>query len=157
MGGFLILLALTISTLLWADLANGYVWIVLLVTVGFGLVGFFDDYQKLHRNSHHGLSSRTKVGLEVLISAFACVAVTYVTPPGLANALALPFLKNVLIELGWFFVPFGVLVIIGASNAVNLTGRDAQDTSPAWSPDGKTLSFVSTRDGGSDVYVIPSK
>ena len=121
MGGFLILLALTISTLLWADLANGYVWIVLLVTVGFGLVGFFDDYQKLHRNSHHGLSSRTKVGLEVLISAFACVAVTYVTPPGLANALALPFLKNVLIELGWFFVPFGVLVIIGASNAVNLT------------------------------------
>ena len=121
MGGFLILLALTISTLLWADLANGYVWIVLLATVGFGLVGFFDDYQKLHRNSHHGLSSRTKVGLEVLISAFACVAVTYVTPPGLANALALPFLKNVLIELGWFFVPFGVLVIIGASNAVNLT------------------------------------
>ena len=121
MGGFLILLALTISTLLWADLANGYVWIVLLVTVGFGLVGFFDDYQKLHRNSHHGLSGRTKLGLEILISAFACVAVTYVTPPGLANALALPFFKNVLIELGWFFVPFGVLVIIGASNAVNLT------------------------------------
>ena len=121
MGGFLILLALTISTLLWADLANGYVWIVLLATVGFGLVGFFDDYQKLHRNSHHGLSGRTKLGLEILISAFACVAVTYVTPPGLANALALPFLKNVLIELGWFFVPFGVLVIIGASNAVNLT------------------------------------
>ena len=121
MGGFLILLALTISTLLWADLANGYVWIVLLATVGFGLIGFFDDYQKLHRNSHHGLSGRTKLGLEILISAFACVAVTYVTPPGLANALALPFLKNVLIELGWFFVPFGVLVIIGASNAVNLT------------------------------------
>ena len=121
MGGFLILLALTISTLLWADLANAYVWIVLLVTVGFGLIGFFDDYRKLHRNSHHGLSSRTKLGLEILLSAFACVAVTYVTPPGLANALALPFFKNVLIELGWFFVPFGVLVIIGASNAVNLT------------------------------------
>jgi phospho-N-acetylmuramoyl-pentapeptide-transferase len=121
MGGFLILLALTISTLLWADLANGYVWIVLLVTVGFGLIGFFDDYRKLHRNSHHGLSGRAKLGLEILLSAFACVAVTYVTPPGLANALAVPFFKNVLIELGWFFVPFGVLVIIGASNAVNLT------------------------------------
>ena len=121
MGGFLILLALTISTFLWADLANTYVWIVLLVTVGFGLIGFFDDHRKLRRNSHHGLSGRTKLGLEILISAFACVAVTYVTPPGLANALALPFLKNVLIELGWFFVPFGVLVIIGASNAVNLT------------------------------------
>jgi phospho-N-acetylmuramoyl-pentapeptide-transferase len=121
MGGFLILLALTISTLLWADLANAYVWIVLLVTVGFGLIGFFDDYRKLHRNSHHGLSGRTKLGLEILLSAFACIAVTYVTPPGLATALAFPFFKNVLIELGWFFVPFGVLVIIGASNAVNLT------------------------------------
>jgi phospho-N-acetylmuramoyl-pentapeptide-transferase len=121
MGGFLILLALTISTLLWADLTNAYVWIVLLVTVGFGLIGFFDDYRKLHRNSHHGLSGRTKLGLEILLSAFACIAVTYVTPPGLATALAFPFFKNVLIELGWFFVPFGVLVIIGASNAVNLT------------------------------------
>jgi phospho-N-acetylmuramoyl-pentapeptide-transferase len=121
MGGFLILLALTISTLLWTDLANAYVWIVLLVTVGFGLIGFFDDYRKLHRNSHHGLSGRTKLGLEILLSAFACIAVTYVTPPGLATALAFPFFKNVLIELGWFFVPFGVLVIIGASNAVNLT------------------------------------
>ena len=121
MGGFLILLALTISTLLWADLANAYVWIVLLVTVGFGLIGFFDDYRKLHRNSHHGLSGRTKLGLEILLSAFACIAVTYVTPPGLATALAFPFFKNVLIELGWFFVPFGVLVIISASNAVNLT------------------------------------
>jgi phospho-N-acetylmuramoyl-pentapeptide-transferase len=121
MGGFLILLALTISTLLWADLANAYVWIVLLVTVGFGLIGFFDDYRKLHRNSHHGLSGRTKLGLEILLSAFACIAVTYITPPGLATALAFPFFKNVLIELGWFFVPFGVLVIIGASNAVNLT------------------------------------
>jgi phospho-N-acetylmuramoyl-pentapeptide-transferase len=121
MGGFLILLALTISTLLWADLANAYVWIVLLVTVGFGLIGFFDDYRKIRRNSHYGLSGRTKLGLEILLSALACIAVTYVTPPGLANALAVPFFKNVLFELGWFFVPFGVLVIIGASNAVNLT------------------------------------
>jgi len=121
MGGFLILLALTISTLLWADLANAYVWIVLLATVGFGLIGFCDDYRKLRQNSHHGLSGRAKLGLEVLLSASACIAVTYVTPPGLANALAVPFFKNVLIELGWFFVPFGVLVIIGASNAVNLT------------------------------------
>jgi phospho-N-acetylmuramoyl-pentapeptide-transferase len=121
MGGFLILLALTISNLLWADLANAYVWIVLLVTVGFGLIGFFDDYRKLHRNSHHGLSGRSKLGLEIVLSAAACVAVAFVTPAGLANAIALPFFKNVLIELGWFFVPFGVLVITGASNAVNLT------------------------------------
>ena len=121
MGGFLVLLALTISTLLWADLANPYVWIVLLVTVGFGLIGFFDDYRKLTRNSHRGLSGRAKLILQAALGAGACVAVTFVAPPGLATALAVPFFKNVLIELSWFFVPFGILVIIGASNAVNLT------------------------------------
>jgi phospho-N-acetylmuramoyl-pentapeptide-transferase len=121
MGGFLILLALTISTLLWADLANPYVWIVLLVTVGFGLIGFFDDYRKLTRNSHRGLSGRAKLVLQAALGAGACLAITFVAPPGLAAALAVPFFKNVLIELGWFFVPFGVLVIVGASNAVNLT------------------------------------
>src|SRR5437899_12528974 len=91
MGGFLILIALTISTLLWADLANPYVWIVLLVTVGFGLIGFFDDYRKLNKNSHHGLSGRSKLCLEIVLSAVACVAVTFVTPAGLAEALAGPF------------------------------------------------------------------
>jgi phospho-N-acetylmuramoyl-pentapeptide-transferase len=121
MGGFLILLALTISTLLWADLANPYVWIVLLVTVGFGLIGFFDDYSKLTKNSHHGLSGRTRLAMEIALAAAACGAVLYVTPAGLAGALAVPFFKNVLFELGWFYIPFGVLVIIGASNAVNLT------------------------------------
>jgi phospho-N-acetylmuramoyl-pentapeptide-transferase len=121
MGGFLILLALTVATLLWADLANPYVWIVLLVTVGFGLVGFFDDYRKLTRNSHRGLTGRAKLGLEIAIGAAACVALAYVTPTPLANTLAVPFFKTVLVELGWLFVPFGVLVIVGASNAVNLT------------------------------------
>ncbi len=121
MGGFLILIALTISTLLWADLANPYVWIVLLVTVGFGVIGFFDDYSKLNKNSHRGLSGRTKLSMEIVLAALACCAVLYVTPPGLAGALAVPFFKNVLFELGWFYIPFGVFVIIGASNAVNLT------------------------------------
>lgn len=121
MGGFLILFALTISTLLWADLANPYVWIVLLVTVGFGVIGFFDDYSKLAKNSHRGLSGRAKLSMEIVLAAAACCAVLYVTPPGLAGALAVPFLKNVLFELGWFYIPFGVFVIIGASNAVNLT------------------------------------
>jgi len=121
MGGFLIMFALTISTLLWADLANPYVWIVLLVTVGFGVIGFFDDYSKLTKNSHRGLSGRAKLSMEIVLAAAACCAVLYVTPPGLAGALAVPFLKNVLFELGWFYIPFGVLVIIGASNAVNLT------------------------------------
>src|ERR1700756_2367596 len=121
MGGFLILFALTISTLLWADLANPYVWIVLLVTVGFGVIGFFDDYSKLTKNSHRGLSGRAKLSMEIVLAAVACCAVLYVTPPGLAGALAVPFFKNVLFELGWVYIPFGVFVIIGASNAVNLT------------------------------------
>src|SRR5271169_3792778 len=74
MGGFLILLALAVSTLLWADLANPYVWIVLLVTVGFGLIGFLDDYKKLASNSHRGLTGSTKIMLEIGVGALACVA-----------------------------------------------------------------------------------
>ena len=121
MGGFLILLALTISTLLWADLTNPYVWIVLLVTVGFGLIGFFDDYRKLTKNSHRGLSGRARLAVEAALGAAACAAIAYVTAPTLATALAVPFFKNVLFDLGWFFVPFGAFVVVGASNAVNLT------------------------------------
>ena len=120
MGGFLILLALTCSTLLWADLSNPYVWIVLLVTVGFGLIGFFDDYTKLTRNSHRGIPARVRLLLEFLLAAVACVVLAFVTRPPLANSLALPFL-NTLVQLGWLYIPFGVLVIAGSSNAVNLT------------------------------------
>jgi phospho-N-acetylmuramoyl-pentapeptide-transferase len=121
MGGFLILLALTVSTVLWADLVNPYVWIVLAVTVSFGLIGFFDDYRKLARRSHHGLPGRLKLLIEIVLAVVACVALAFVMRQPLANTLAVPFFKNVLIDLGWFFVPFGVLVITGASNSVNLT------------------------------------
>jgi phospho-N-acetylmuramoyl-pentapeptide-transferase len=132
MGGFLILLALTVATLLWADLANPYVWIVLLVTVGFGLIGFFDDYKKLTSNSHRGLPGMTKIALEVGVGVLACLAVEHFSPAALANTLAVPFLKNVLIPLDGLFVPFAVLVIIGASNAVNLTdGLDGLAIVPA--------------------------
>ena len=86
MGGFLILMALSISTLLWADLTNPYVWVVLLVTVGFGLIGFFDDYRKLTKNSHRGLSGRAKLALEAALGAVACIAIAYLTAPGLANS-----------------------------------------------------------------------
>jgi phospho-N-acetylmuramoyl-pentapeptide-transferase len=121
MGGFLILTALTLSTLLWADLTNAYVWIALLVTVGFGLIGFFDDYRKLTRRSHRGVSGRLKLLLEMAIAAAACIALAAIVHQPFANEVAVPFFKNALIDLGWFFVPFGVLVVIGASNAVNLT------------------------------------
>jgi phospho-N-acetylmuramoyl-pentapeptide-transferase len=121
MGGFLILLALTISTLLWGDLSNAYVWIALLVTVGFGLIGFFDDYRKLTRRSSRGVSGRSKLLLEIGIAGLACVALAVVARQPFANQIAVPFFKNTLLDLGWFFVPFGILVIVGASNSVNLT------------------------------------
>jgi phospho-N-acetylmuramoyl-pentapeptide-transferase len=132
MGGFLILLAVTSSTLLWADLTNAYVWITLLVTVGFGAIGFFDDYRKLTRRSSRGLSSRGKFLAQVVLSAAATVAVIYVTREPLGTSLAVPFFKSVLPDLGWFFLPFGVIVITGASNAVNLTdGLDGLAIVPA--------------------------
>jgi phospho-N-acetylmuramoyl-pentapeptide-transferase len=121
MGGFLILLAVTISTLLWADLQNSYVWITLAVTVGFGLIGFFDDYRKLTRRSHRGVPGRLKLLLEVALAVAACVALAIYIRQPFGNAIAVPFFKNVLLDLGWFFVPFGAFVIVGASNAVNLT------------------------------------
>jgi phospho-N-acetylmuramoyl-pentapeptide-transferase len=132
MGGFLILLALSVSTLLWADLADPYIWIVLFVTVGFGLIGFFDDYRKLTRRSHHGLPARFKFLLQIVLAAAACIVLAYVMRQSMANTIAVPFLKNVLLNLGWFFLPFGVVVIAGASNAVNLTdGLDGLAIGPA--------------------------
>ena len=132
MGGFLILLAWTVSTVLWADLANPFVWIMLAATVSFGLIGFFDDYRKLMRRSHHGLPGRLKLLIEIILAAAACVALAFLMPQPLTNAIAVPFFKTVLVNLGWFFVPFGVLVIVGASNAVNLTdGLDGLAIGPS--------------------------
>jgi len=102
------------------------------VTVGFGLIGFFDDYRKLTRRSHHGISARAKFALQIALAAAACIVLAYVMRQPMANSVAVPFLKNVLLNLGWFFLPFGVLVIAGASNAVNLTdGLDGLAIGPA--------------------------
>ncbi|MEQ8965553.1 MAG: phospho-N-acetylmuramoyl-pentapeptide-transferase [Azospirillaceae bacterium] len=121
MGGLMVLIAITVSTLLWADLTNAYVWIVLLVTAGFGLIGFGDDYLKLTKRNTKGLPGRLKLVGQIAIAATAAVWFLAVTPAPLDTGLALPFFKNVLIELGWFLVPFAVFVMVGASNAVNLT------------------------------------
>ncbi len=121
MGGVMILLAVIISTLLWVDLTNAYTWIVLLVTVGFGAVGFGDDYLKLTKRNSKGLSGRLKLVLQVAIAALASLLIAMVTRQPLSTELALPFLKDVLINLGYFFPFFAVFVIVGASNAVNLT------------------------------------
>lgn len=121
MGGSLILFTLSLSTLLWANLANSYVWIVLLLTLGFGFVGSLDDYLKLTKRNTTGLSGKKKLFLQVVISAFATYGVMKLGTPDLATSTAVPFFKNVLINLGWFYVAFGIFVVVGTSNAVNLT------------------------------------
>ncbi|WP_425405959.1 phospho-N-acetylmuramoyl-pentapeptide-transferase [Hwanghaeella sp.] len=121
MGGFLILIALIFSTLLWMDLANNYVWIVLLVTAGFGMIGFADDFLKLTKRNSKGLPGKAKLAGQIAISLAAAYWYAAITPDALSSSLALPFLKDVLLNLGWFFLPFAVFVIVGASNAVNLT------------------------------------
>ena len=121
MGGLLILVGIIVSTLLWADLTNPYVWVVLMVTTGFGLIGFWDDYLKLTRRNPKGLPGRTKLAFEILIASSAAYVVLVVAPAPLDTGLAVPFVKDVLIYLGLLIVPFGVLVIVGSSNAVNLT------------------------------------
>ena len=121
MGGFLILLGLALGTLLWADLGNDYVWATLVVTIGFGAVGFADDYLKVSRYSHRGLPARLKLLLEIAVASVATLWIMHVTREPLSTALAVPFFKDVLVDLSWFFVPFAVLVMVGASNSVNLT------------------------------------
>jgi len=121
MGGLMILLSASVTTLLWADLTNAFVWIVLGVTAGYGLIGFGDDFLKLTKRNSRGLPGRLKLLLQCLIAAAATYATTQATAEPLTTALAIPFFKNTLLQLGWLFLPFGMLVMVGASNAVNLT------------------------------------
>lgn len=121
MGGFLILVGLVPSVLLWADLKNPYVWIVLFVTLGFGAVGFADDYLKVSKISPKGVPGRVKLFFEFIIALVAMWALVLVASEPLQTALTVPFFKTLLIELGGFFFLFGALVIVGSSNAVNLT------------------------------------
>ena len=121
MGGVLILLAVTITTLLWADLSNGYVWTVLLVTLGFGALGFADDYLKVARRNSKGLAGRTRILCEIVMALAAAFIIASIAGDPLGTSLTVPFFKDVLINLGWVFLAFSVFVIVGASNAVNLT------------------------------------
>ena len=121
MGGVLILLAIAISTLLWADLTNGFVWAILFITVGFGLIGFGDDYLKLTKRNSRGLPSRFKFLAQLAVGTTAAVWIWYLSSADLETHLAIPLLKDVLLDLGWFYLAFAVFVMVGASNAVNLT------------------------------------
>lgn len=121
MGGLMILSGLVVGTLLWANPVNPYVWIVLAVTLGFGFVGFYDDYLKVTKQSHKGFSGRTRLAIETIIAAAACYALMRLGRDPLSSSLVVPFLKDVALNLGWFFVFFGAFIVVGAGNAVNLT------------------------------------
>ncbi len=122
MGGLMILSGMLVSTLLWANPSNPYVWIVLGVTLSFGLIGFYDDYLKVTKQSaNNGFSGRTRLAAETLIAVIACVAIAYLGKGPIATSLVFPFFKDAVFNLGIFFVLFGAFVIVGAGNAVNLT------------------------------------
>ncbi|CCG39646.1 phospho-N-acetylmuramoyl-pentapeptide-transferase [Magnetospirillum molischianum] len=121
MGGLLILIALSVSTLLWADLRSPNVWIVMLVTLGYGLIGFLDDYLKISKKNPKGLPGRMKLLGEIAIALIAAYWVFTLQREPLAGALAVPFFKMMLVQLSWFYLPFAVFVVVGAGNAVNLT------------------------------------
>ncbi|MEO5336958.1 MAG: phospho-N-acetylmuramoyl-pentapeptide-transferase [Magnetospirillum sp. WYHS-4] len=121
MGGFLILLALVVSTLLWADLRNPYVWAVMAVTLGYGIIGFLDDHLKVSRRNPKGLPGKLKLLMQVSIALVAAFWIVDHLPDGLATKVAIPFFKAALFDLGFGFVLLAVFVMVGASNAVNLT------------------------------------
>ncbi|MDE1901398.1 MAG: phospho-N-acetylmuramoyl-pentapeptide-transferase [Alphaproteobacteria bacterium] len=134
MGGLMILISAIASTLLWADWSNPYTWVVLYVTVGFGLVGFMDDYRKLTKRSHHGVPGKVRLAIQAIIAGSAVYVVQTIaqaSSPLAADGLAIPFVKDYLLPLGGFFLPFAMIVIVGAGNAVNLTdGLDGLATVP---------------------------
>jgi phospho-N-acetylmuramoyl-pentapeptide-transferase len=122
MGGLMILSGVVLATVLWANPLNPYVWIVLGVTLTFGMIGFYDDYLKVTRQkSVTGFSGRIRLVMEAVIAIIACIAIAQLARPALGTALAFPFFKEFVLNLGWFFIIFGAFIIVGAGNAVNLT------------------------------------
>ena len=121
MGGAMILGALLVSTVLWARLDNMFVWVVLFVTVSFGIIGFADDYAKVSKQNTTGVSSKIRLGLGFIIALIASIAASQLHPGGLSLQVAMPIMKDTLIPFGILFFPFAMIVIVGTANAVNLT------------------------------------
>lgn len=120
MGGVIIIASTLFSTLLLVDLTNYYIWIVIFVLLSLGTLGFIDDYKKLMKNNHYGVSGKKKLFFQTVVSCIACICIQKITKDS-SSHLAFPFFKNLLVDLGYFYIPFGMFVIIGSSNAVNLT------------------------------------
>jgi phospho-N-acetylmuramoyl-pentapeptide-transferase len=121
MGGLIIILCILLSIFMWGDLKNMYVWVMIISLVGFGGIGFFDDYLKIVKKNHNGLRAYQKFGLQIAF-AFLIGIFLYMNPKDpYADVLSVPFLKKWLFDFGWFYIPFSVIVIVGSSNAVNLT------------------------------------
>ena len=127
MGGLMILISVVLSLLLWMDLSNIFVWACIFVTLGFGAIGFMDDYDKVRKASHKGIPGRVRLLLEFAIAGFA----TWLIVQQIGTSLYVPFFNDVQIDLGYFYIPFAMFVIVGAGNAVNLTdGLDGLATMP---------------------------
>ncbi len=121
MGGLMILISVLISTIIWVDIKNVYIWYALLVMMGYGAIGFADDYLKLTKRNTKGLPGKVKILGQLIIGTIATYGIMSAMPENLSTHIAPPFFKDVLINVSWFFLPWSLIVIIGASNAVNLT------------------------------------
>ena len=131
MGGVLILIGLFSGVFLWADLFNPYNWLLIFITFSFGLLGAFDDYKKVKNNNSSGISSKYKLIIQIILALISLVILYNLVDSDLTKNLYIPFFKNLVINLGWFFIPFYLFVIVGSSNAVNLTdGLDGLATVP---------------------------
>ena len=131
MGGVLILIGLFAGVFLWSDLFNPYNWLLIFITFSFGILGAFDDYKKIKKKNSSGISSKLKFLIQIIISLISLIILYKFIGSELTNNLYFPFFKNLVINLGWFFIPFYLFVIVGSSNAVNLTdGLDGLATVP---------------------------
>jgi phospho-N-acetylmuramoyl-pentapeptide-transferase len=127
MGGLMIMTSLTVAMLLWMDFSNKYLWACLFITVGFGLIGFLDDYDKVTKSHHKGVSARVRLLAEFTVAGIGCTIITW----GAGTELYIPFYRGPVVDLGWFYVPFAAFVVVSFGNAVNLTdGLDGLATMP---------------------------
>lgn len=121
MGGLMILATGTIATLLWANVASPYIWVLLFAFLGTGLTGYWDDYTKLTRHSSDGIAGKTKLSLQFIVAFLTCGGLMYLSDGQMSTSISIPFFKNLFVDLGMFYIVFAMVVIVGSSNSVNLT------------------------------------